>query len=97
MSFLVNSARIYLVEKRTCFQAFLSEIWAELTRNDKRLLKYRKIPKIRDRSFFMREGGPGGIWGGGGALEKNWLERGGQPKKNEGRGGSDEKIRLKIG
>ena len=34
----------------------------------------------------------------GGALEKNWLERGGQPKKNEGKeGGSDEKIRLKIG
>ena len=33
----------------------------------------------------MREGGAGGIWGG--ALEKNWLERGGQPKKNEGKGG----------
>ena len=35
------------------------------------------------------------------ALEKNWLERGSQPKKNEGKGGgggdSDEKIRLKIG
>ena len=30
---------------------------------------------------------------GGGPLEKNWLERGGQPKKNEGKGGgSDEKI-----
>ena len=30
---------------------------------------------------------------GGGALEKNWLKRGGQPKKNEGKGGgSDEKI-----
>ena len=44
---------------------------------------------LRDRSFFMREGGP---------LEKNWLERGDQPKKNErGGGGSDEKIRLKIG
>ena len=40
---------------------------------------------IRDRSFFMREGGLVGF--GGGALEKNWLERGGQPKKNEGRGG----------
>ena len=24
---------------------------------------------------------------GGGPLEKNWLERGGQPKKNEGKGG----------
>ena len=24
---------------------------------------------------------------GGGPLEKNWLERGGQPKKNEGNGG----------
>ena len=44
----------------------------------------------------MREGGLVGF--GGGALEKNWLERGGQPKKNEGRGGGlDEKIRLKIG
>ena len=51
---------------------------------------------VRDRSFFMREGG--GLVGlGGGPLEKNWLERGGQPKKNEGKGGSDEKIRLKIG
>ena len=39
----------------------------------------------------MREGGgAGGIWGG--ALEKNWLERGGQPKKMKERGGSDEKI-----
>ena len=46
--------------------------------------------------FFMREWG---LVGFGGALEKNWLERGGQPKKNEGKGGggSDEKIRLKIG
>ena len=35
--------------------------------------------------FFMREGGLVGF--GGGALEKNWLERGGQPKKNEGKGG----------
>ena len=50
---------------------------------------------IRDRSFFMREGGLVGF--GGGALEKNWLERGGQPKKMKERGGSDEKIRLKIG
>ena len=41
---------------------------------------------LRDRSFFMREGGLVGF-GGGGALEKNWLERGGQPKKNEGKGG----------
>ena len=56
------------------------------------------VREIRDRSFFMREGGLVGF-GGGGALEKNWLERGGQPKKNEakGGGGSDEKIRLKIG
>ena len=54
------------------------------------------VREIRDRSFFMREGGLVGF--GGGALEKNWLERGGQPKKNEGKGGgSDEKIRLKIG
>ena len=34
--------------------------------------------------FFMREWG---LVGFGGALEKNWLERGGQPKKNEGKGG----------
>ena len=47
--------------------------------------------------IFYERGGAGGIWGGG-TLEKNWLERGGQPKKNEGKGGgSDEKIRLKIG
>ena len=46
----------------------------------------------------MREGG--GWWDlGGGPLEKNWLERGGQPKKikESGGGGSDEKVRLKIG
>ena len=36
--------------------------------------------------FFMRGGG-GLVGFGGGALEKNWLERGGQPKKNEGKGG----------
>ena len=35
--------------------------------------------------IFYERGGAGGIWGG--ALEKNWLERGGQPKKNEGKGG----------
>ena len=40
---------------------------------------------VRDRSFFMREGGLVGFEGG--ALEKNWLERGGQQKKNEGKGG----------
>ena len=33
----------------------------------------------------MREGALVGL--GGGLLEKNWLERGGQPKKNEGKGG----------
>ena len=44
----------------------------------------------------MREWGLVGF--GGGALEKNWLEKGGQPKKMKERGGgSDEKIRLKIG
>ena len=36
------------------------------------------LSAIRDRSFFMREGGP---------LEKNWLERGGQLKKIKERGG----------
>ena len=44
-----------------------------------------KESSIRDRSFFMREGGLVGF--GGGALEKNWFERGRQPKKNEGKGG----------
>ena len=28
-----------------------------------------------------------GFGGGGAATRKNWLERGGQPKKNEGKGG----------
>ena len=51
---------------------------------------------IRNRSFFMREGGLVGF-GGGGALEKNWLERGASRKKMKERGGLDEKIRLKIG
>ena len=41
----------------------------------------------------MREGGLVGF--GGGALEKNWLERGGQPKKNEGRGGVGRKNQIK--
>ena len=41
---------------------------------------------VRDRSFFMRKGGLVGF--GGGPLKKNWLERGGQPKKNEGKGGA---------
>ena len=51
---------------------------------------------LRDRSFFMREGVLVGF--GGGALAKNWLKAGGgQPKKNEGKGGADEKFRLKIG
>ena len=41
----------------------------------------------------MREAGLVGF-GGGGPLEKNWLERGGgQPKKNEGKGGgADENL-----
>ena len=40
--------------------------------------------------FIFYERGGGGGWGdlgGGGALKKNWLERWGQPKKNEGKGG----------
>ena len=39
--------------------------------------------------FIFYERGGGGWWdlGGGGALKKNWLERWGQPKKNEGKGG----------
>ena len=36
-------------------------------------------------------------FGGGGPLEKNWLERGASRKKMKEGGGSDEKIRLKIG
>ena len=40
----------------------------------------------------MREGGLVGF-GGGGALEKNWLEKGDQPKKNEGNeGGRTKKL-----
>ena len=35
--------------------------------------------------FFTRKGGVVGFGGRGGAL--NWLERGRQPKKNEGKGG----------
>ena len=40
---------------------------------------------LRDRSFFMREGGLVGF--GGGHWKKIGLKRGGQPKKNEGKGG----------
>ena len=50
---------------------------------------------IRDRSFFMREGGWWDL--GGGHSKKIGLKGGGQPKKMKERGGSDEKIRLKIG
>ena len=58
------------------------------------------MKKSADRKgpfIFYERGGAAG--GGGGHSKKNWLERGGQPKKNEGKwgGGSDEKIRLKIG
>ena len=41
--------------------------------------------------FFMREGG---WWDLGGALEKNWLEREGQPKKNEGKEGGSRTKKL---
>ena len=51
---------------------------------------------IRDRSFFMREGGLVGF-GGGGHLKKIGLKGGACRKKMKERGGSDEKIRLKIG
>ena len=41
----------------------------------------------------MREEGAGGIWGGGGALEKKWLERGGAAEKKWRKGGGgEEKI-----
>ena len=55
-----------------------------------------KESSIRDRSFFMREEGAGGIWGG---HSKKIGLKGGAAEKNEGKGGggSDEKIRLKIG
>ena len=51
---------------------------------------------LRDRSFFMREGGLVGFGGGGATRKKLAWKGGGQPKKNEGKGGggSDEKIRL---
>ena len=38
-----------------------------------------------------------GFGGGGGHSKKISLKGGGQPKKKEGKGGWDEKIRLKIG
>ena len=48
-------------------------------------------PWFRDRSFFMREGGLVGF--GGGALEKNWLERGASRKKmKDGGGGRTKKL-----
>ena len=53
-----------------------------------------KAPYIRDRSFFMREGGLVGFFFGGGPLEKNWLERGGQPKKMKERGGGGRTKKL---
>ena len=35
-----------------------------------------------DEKIRLKIGGGGGWWDlGGGALKKNWLERGGQPKK----------------
>ena len=52
--------------------------------------------KLKGPFIFYERGGAGGIWGGG-ALEKNWLEGGASRKKMKERGGSDEKIRLKIG
>ena len=56
----------------------MPEIWKALNERE-----------LRDRSFFMRKGGLVGF--GGGPLKKNWLERGGQPKKNEGKGGAGRK------
>ena len=52
---------------------------------------------IRDRSFFMREGGLVGF--GGGHSKKIGLKGGASRKKmkERGEGGADEKIRLKIG
>ena len=55
----------------------------------------KTFPGCKGPFIFYEKGGAGGIWGEGG-LKKNWLERGGQPKKNEGKGGLDEKIRLKM-
>ena len=49
---------------------------------------------FRDRSFFMREEGGLVGFGGGGPLEKNWLERGGQPKKMKERGGGVGRKKL---
>ena len=51
--------------------------------------KRKEKGQIRDRSFFMREGELVGF--GGGPLEQNWLERGGQPKKMKERGGGQTK------
>ena len=64
---------------------YLARLGSQSERGIHYILPARGFSHIRDRSFFMREGGLVGF--GGGALEKNWLERGGQPKKNEGKGG----------
>ena len=85
--------------------------WSNFIRSIKSLpLPFTKFPndwkvqimhqqnlRLRDRSFFMREGGAGGIWGGGHS-KKIGLKGGASRKKMKERGGgSDEKIRLKIG
>ena len=52
--------------------------------------------RLRDRSFFMRDGGLVGF-GGGGHSKKIGLKGGASRKKMKERGGgSDQKIRLKI-
>ena len=60
-------------------------------------IEYGKSLDPTEGPFIFYERGGGVVGFGRGALEKNWLERGGQPKKVKERGGSDEKIRLKIG
>ena len=47
-----------------------------------------KLRKLRDRSFFTREGGLVGF--GGGPCEKKRLSRGGHPKKIREKGGPRE-------
>ena len=75
-----------MCEFRAKIPAFYCSLQRRFAHIQREKFYSKGFSRLRDRSFFMREGGLVGF-GGGGALEKNWLERGGQPKKNEGKGG----------
>lgn len=62
---------------------FVSFIWTILIINT---LSIRKatilvISYLRDRSFFVRQGGGGGSWRGGGHAKKNWQGKRGVGRK----------------